>query len=83
MHFNMGPPYGVIACSISSADVPGAKFSAITTHGPARPRIEKPVEGLEPPTILNWLFADGAAPLIAEYNLASLGTRAGLGPELC
>lgn len=36
-------PMGVIALSISAAVVPGAKFCAMTTKGPARPRIVNPL----------------------------------------
>ena len=41
------PPTGVIAFSISAAVVPGAKFCAMTTNGPASPRIVIPL--LKPP----------------------------------
>lgn len=53
LHFRTGPPIGAMALSISAAVVPGAKFSAITTAGPAIPRMEMPVEGLALLTILN------------------------------
>ena len=36
------PPMGVIALSMSAAVVPGAKFCAMITKGPARPRIVRP-----------------------------------------
>lgn len=36
------PPTGVTALSMSAAVVPGAKFCAITTGGPARPRMVRP-----------------------------------------
>ena len=39
---SMMPPTGVMALSMSAAVVPGAKFWAITTYGPASPRIWKP-----------------------------------------
>lgn len=35
-------PSGNIAILMSSAVVPGAKFDAWTTNGPAKPLIEKP-----------------------------------------
>jgi hypothetical protein len=41
VHLNPDPANGAMAFSMSAADVPGAKFSATTTQGPARPRIEK------------------------------------------
>lgn len=42
------PPYGVMALSISAAVVPGAKFCAITTNGPANPRMLIPGLNLPP-----------------------------------
>lgn len=39
------PPTGVTALSMSAAVVPGAKFWAMTTNGPASPRIERPCDG--------------------------------------
>ncbi len=69
----MRPPIGVMALSISAAVVPGAKFSAITTEGPARPRMDMPLEVLGLLTMLNWLLkaGDEAEPLRALYKRTS------------
>jgi hypothetical protein len=42
-HDTTGPLCGVMALSMSAAVVPGAKFCAITTYGPASPRIDIPL----------------------------------------
>lgn len=42
-HLLTKPPTGSIALSMSAAVVPGAKFCANTTYGPASPRIEMPL----------------------------------------
>jgi hypothetical protein len=55
------PPTGVIALSISAAVVPGAKFCAITTNGPARPRIVMPLLNVDVFVIA--FGAVGIAPL--------------------
>ena len=53
------PPTGVMALSISSAVVPGAKFFAKTMYGPARPLIDIPLELFAGPTTLTWAFRAG------------------------
>lgn len=52
------PPTGVTTLSISAAVVPGAKFCAITTDGPASPLMEMPL-------------ADAAATAAAAGALAA------------
>ncbi len=37
------PPIGVMALSMSAAVVPGAKFCAMTTYGPAKPLMLMPL----------------------------------------
>jgi hypothetical protein len=71
------PPTGVIALSISSADVPCAKFLAITIYGPASPLIDIPFDGFTAPTTLNWAFSAGdeAEPLSEAYRRSVRVTR--------
>lgn len=47
------PPTGVMALSMSAAEVPGERFFAITTYGPASPLIDIDDAGLDTPTMLN------------------------------
>jgi hypothetical protein len=82
---NMGPPTGVIAVSISCADVPRKKFSAIMMYGPARPFIVKLVWAFDLGTILYWPFklGDDAEPLKAFASRSlracvALGARGGI-----
>jgi hypothetical protein len=77
LQLKIEPPIGAIALSISAADVPGAKFSALTMQGPAMPRIEIPLEVFDLPTMLNWLLRSGdeAEPLRAELRRATLVLR--------
>jgi hypothetical protein len=55
----INPPTGVIALSMSAAVVPGAKFCASTTNGPARPRIVKPFSGTVGATVAFLVIALG------------------------
>jgi hypothetical protein len=62
------PPIGVIALSISAVVVPGAKFLAMTTYGPASPLIEIPDDGFLALTMLTWSATaeDESEPFRAE-----------------
>lgn len=56
------PPTGVMALSMSAAVVPGAKFCAITTNGPASPLMVMPLLNALAPAIIAF-GAVGVAPL--------------------
>jgi hypothetical protein len=77
------PPIGVIALSISSAVVPGAKFFAMTIYGPASPLIDIALDALAGPMTLNWVFREGeeAEPLRAEYRRSVRVTCGFFGPR--
>jgi hypothetical protein len=77
------PPIGVIALSISSAVVPGAKFFAMTIYGPASPLIDIALDALAGPMTLNWVFRAGeeAEPLRAEYRRSVRVTCGFFGPR--
>lgn len=53
------PPTGVMAFSMSAAVVPGAKFCAMTTNGPARPRIVIPLLNAPPAAAIVGIDAEG------------------------
>lgn len=66
-------PRGSIAVLTSSAVVPGARFDARTTKGPAKPFIESPEACLEAPRMLNptstpFFGAVGGVGAIAPCN---------------
>ena len=81
---NTTPPTGVNALSISAAEVPSAKFFAITIYGPANPLIDVLCAGFEEPMILNWLLSAGeeADPFNALFSRSlRLSRAADLGPR--
>jgi hypothetical protein len=78
------PPTGVMALSISAADVPYAKFLAMTMYGPAIPRIDNPLDTGVGATTLNWELraGDEADPFRAERIRSLRRVDAGFGPRV-
>jgi len=68
-------PRGSIAVLTSSAVVPGARFEARTTKGPAKPFIENPETCLEAPRMLN----PASAPFLGAVGGGGGGGGGGVG----